>query len=178
MGKKKQKQARPIVTDVSAVQNPSAGAATSENTFVSRSYAEVVDLICEGEMEGLVSGNYKYEGAESETGYSKVEFKNFLASGAQGESTPIATKKSLGFLQSVFWNEVPVVDSDGFYNFSSVNLEYVKGPPAGNIPHLNPLMSSYAGVNSNTPLDLTINRSVGERLYGPEGAKTVPQLKK
>ena len=180
MGKKKQKQARPIVTDVSAVQNPSAGAATPENTFVSRSYAEVVDLICEGEMEGLVSGNYKYEGAESETGYSKVEFKNFLASGAEGELTPIATKKSLGFLQSVFWNEVPVVDSDGFYNFSSVNLEYVKGNPAGNIPHLNPLMSSYAGVNSNTPLDLTINRSVGERLYGPEvkGSEDSPTTKK
>lgn len=160
--KKKQKQARPIVTDVSAVKIGSS-AASADNTVVSRSYAEVVDLLCEGTMEGLVSGNYKYIGEENATGYKNVNFKHYQATGALGSDD-----NSLGFLQSIFWNEIPVVDNDGFYNFSSVNVEYVKGNPAGNIPSLNPAMSSYAGVSATTPLDLTINRSIGERLYGPE----------
>jgi hypothetical protein len=160
--KKKQKQARPIVTDVSAVKIGSS-AASADNTVVSRSYAEVVDLLCEGSMEGLVSGNYKYIGEENATGYKNVNFKHYQATGALGSDD-----NNLGFLQSIFWNEIPVVDNDGFYNFSSVNVEYVKGNPAGNIPSLNPAMSSYAGVSATTPLDLTINRSIGERLYGPE----------
>lgn len=161
--KKVQKQARPIVTDVSAVKIGSSPSASADNTVVSRSYAEVVDLICEGSMEGLVSGNYKYIGEENATGYKNVNFKHYQATGSAGDDVD-----SLGFLQSVFWNQIPVVDNDGFYNFSSVNVEYVKGNPAGNIPKLNPAMSSYAGVTSATPLDLTINRSIGERLYGPE----------
>lgn len=54
MGKYK---ARPIVTDVSAVQI-GGGRASSSNTVVSRSFAEVVDLISEGTIEGVVSGNH------------------------------------------------------------------------------------------------------------------------
>ena len=73
--KKKQKQARPIVTDVSAVKN-AAG-----EYVVSRSYAEVVDLLSEGVIEGLVSGEYSYNGDFSKvqnnepvTGYTSVSF--------------------------------------------------------------------------------------------------------
>lgn len=162
--KKKQKQARPIVTDVSAVKN-AAG-----EYVVSRSYAEVVDLLSEGVIEGLVSGEYSYNGDFSKvqnnepvTGYTSVSFDHYTATGEAGSNL-----NSLGFLRSVYWNEIPVVDKDGFYNFPYVNLQKVNGLPEGTIPRLNTEMDTYAGVSSSDVLDLTINRSIGERLYGPE----------
>lgn len=164
MGKKKQKQARPIVTDVSAVKN-AAG-----EYVVSRSYAEVVDLLSEGVIDGLVSGEYSYDGDfdkvrenEAVTGYTSVSFEHYTATGDAGTSL-----NSLGFLRSVYWNEIPVVDKDGFYNFPYINLQKVDGLPEGTIPKLNSDMDTYAGVSSSDVLDLTINRSIGERLYGTE----------
>ena len=67
------RKARPVVTDVSAVQ-VGGGQATSSNTFVSRSFAEVVDLISEGTVEGIVSGNYSFKGKGDETGYREAQF--------------------------------------------------------------------------------------------------------
>ena len=159
--KKKAKQARPVVVDVGAVQ-VGAGKATADNTFVSRSYAEVVDLLCEGPIQGITSGKYSYNGVKEATGYRSISFENYSATGLAGDTN------ELGFLQSVYWNEIPVVDSDGFYNFSAINLQYVKGDPAGNIPTLNPDMTSYANIPANDQMDLSVSRSIGERLYGPE----------
>ena len=163
MGKKKQKQARPNVTDVSAVKRDG-------KYVVSRSYGEVVDLISEGEVEGIVSGSYSYEGNQDKvnegnnpTGYDKVTFTHYTATG--DASTP---KNALGFLRSVYWNNVPVVDKDGYYNFASVNVDSSVGLPAGHKPTLNTDMNNYTGLTDNEVLDLSVYRSVGERLYGPE----------
>ena len=160
--KKKQKQARPVVTDVAAVRN-------ADGEFVvSRSFSEVVDLLSEGVIEGLASGDYNYVGKAGETGYESVSFSQWTATGVDGPTA------ELGFLQSIYWNRIPVVDKDGFYNFASVNVETTKGLPEGAIPNFNPLMNSYADFNqAGTPsasdvLDLSVNRPVGERLYGPE----------
>jgi|3_EtaG_2_1085321.scaffolds.fasta_scaffold01207_3 hypothetical protein len=165
-------KARPIVTDVSAVQI-GGGLAAPDNTVVSRSFAEVVDLISEGTIEGVVSGKYILQGKQGETGYQDIEFAHYTATGILGKPDPdteaaLLQRQDLGFLQSVYWNDIPVVDAGGFYNFPSVNLQYVKGNPAGNIPFLNPDMSTYAGISATEELDLTIHRSIGERLYGPE----------
>lgn len=155
--KKKPKQGRPVVTDISAVKNPDG------EYVVSRSFSEVVDLLSEGVIEGIVSGDYTYAGKLNETGYDSVTFSPWLATGSDGLSNP-----ELGFLQSVFWNDVPVVDKDGFYNFPSINLETSKGLPEGHIPKFNSQMTTYAGYTTNEVLDLSINRPIGERLYGPE----------
>ena len=171
MGKKKQKQARPHVSDVSAVKN-AAG-----EYVVSRSYAEVVDLISEGEIEGIVSGSYNYEvddvkidAGDTPTGYIKSTFTHYTATGEEGTSnvSPSYKMNALGFLRSVYWNSVPVVDKDGYYNFANVNIDSSVGLPAGHKPKLNTGMDSYAGVSKDEVLDLTVFRSVGERLYGPE----------
>ena len=156
--KKKPKQGRPVVTDISAVKN------SDGEYVVSRSFSEVVDLLSEGTIEGLTSGDYTYVGKENETGYQSVDFNVWQATGSNGLGN-----KELGFLQSVFWNNIPVVDKDGFYNFPSINLETTKGLPAGDIPKLNNDMSSYGRfTSSDEVLDLSINRPIGERLYGPE----------
>ena len=162
MGKKKKpKQGRPVVTDISAVKN------SDGEYVVSRSFSEVVDLLSEGTIEGLASGDYTYVGKQNETGYQSVDFSSWSATGI--DPTNANKNKELGFLQSVYWNQIPVVDKDGFYNFPSVNLETTKGLPAGNIPKLNNDMSSYGRFTSQDEvLDLSINRPIGERLYGPE----------
>lgn len=167
--KKKQKQARPVVTDVSAVK-------TSDNAYVaSRSYAETVDLLSEGEMDGLVSGDYQYMGNAGETGYSQVVVDIYLATGVDNSSIALSQplvadsqRLKLGFLRSIYWNDVPVVDKDGYYNFQSVNVHQVVGGPIGTLPTLSTTMNNYTGLTSDEVLDLSVQRSIGERLFGPE----------
>ena len=167
--KKKQKQARPVVTDVSAVK-------TSDNAYVaSRSYAETVDLLSEGEMDGLVSGDYQYMGNAGETGYSQVVVDIYLATGVDNSSIALSQplvadsqRLKLGFLRSIYWNDVPVVDKDGYYNFQSVNVHQVVGGPIGTLPTLSTTMNNYTGLTSDEVLDLSVQRAIGERLFGPE----------
>ena len=131
--KKKQKQGRPVITDVSAVR---IGKTPDYEYVTSRAYAETADLLSEGEIDGLVSGNYQYMGNEGETGYTQVVLDLFLATGKEGAVTDPLTNSAqqlqLGFLRSIYWNDVPVVDKDGYYNFQSVNVHQVVGGPIGN----------------------------------------------
>ena len=76
--KKKPKQGRPVVTDISAVKN------SDGEYVVSRSFSEVVDLLSEGTIEGLTSGDYTYVGKENETGYQSVDFNVWQATGSNG----------------------------------------------------------------------------------------------
>ena len=166
-----EKKPRPVITDASAVK-----VAGTPQYVVSRSYAEVVDLICEGEIEGIASGSYAYEGTEGQTGYKGLRFHHYSATGIAGTSnTPQARR--LGFLRSVYWNEIPVVDQDGYYNFQTINLQYAKGKPIGTIPTLD---TSDMGSEIGTEvLDLTVQRQVGERLYGPSiepGEENLPKV--
>lgn len=171
--KKSKRKTREPVTDIAAVKVdadqavPAEGGGTSQYV-TSRSYAEVVDLISEGPIEGLVSGEHDYTKNANITGYKTAKFIPYTATGVGG-GTPMP---ELGFLQSVYWNEVPVVDKEGLYNFPSINVNYVKGQLTGSTPNLNTDLPGYGsfsgGVDANTIMDLSINRSVGERLYGPE----------
>ena len=79
------KYPRTPVTDVAAVligRRP----ATPNNTVVSRSFAEVVDLVGEGVIEGITSGEYQYNGTEKAVGYDKVNFESYTATGVLGEA--------------------------------------------------------------------------------------------
>lgn len=107
----------------------------------SLSVIETLDLISEGEIEGPVSGEYIFSGNLGETGWRTAIYSGFRASGLA----------NLGWLRSVFWNNVPVISSDGLFNFSRVSASYSLGTPNGSI------------VDSTKP-ELTISRSLGERL--------------
>lgn len=175
--KKKQKQGRPIVTDVSAVR---IGAGTEATYVTSRAFGETADLLCEGEIEGLVSGDYQYMGNAGQTGYSQVVVDLYTATGKAPPSTVNLTASSLqfqlGFLRSIYWNDVPIVDKDAYYNFPSVNVHQVVGGPIGSIPQLSDNMNNYTDMSSTDVLDLSVQRSIGERLYGPEIATTNDQF--
>ncbi len=160
--KKKPKKSRTPVIDVSAVK---VGVGTEAKYVTARSYAEIVDLISEGPIEGITSGNYIYTRNDNVTGYQKVEFEAYTATGVDPDNA--TQSKELGFLRSVYWNKVPVVDKNGFYNFADINVNYVKGNPTGGIPTPNDFLPNYGTIDSSDQMDLTIDRSIGERLYGP-----------
>jgi hypothetical protein len=151
MGGGDEEQARTAITDQGGVSLPGSG----DKLFVTDSTVEVGDLLCEGVLEGITSGKYTYEGAEGQTGFYSTGFAPYTASG-----TALSQDPELGFLRSVYWNDVPVVDVNGYYNFADVNLEYVKGEPAGNLPSLS------SKLPANETVDLTVHRPIGERLYG------------
>lgn len=134
----------------------------SSNLYVSLSNMDVADLICEGQIEGLVSGEYKFVGNAGETGYQSFQFDPYTALDEDG-----SCNAELGFLRSIYWNETPIVDKDGFYNFQEVNVEWNEGLPQGKLPTLNPNLPNDKNLKGESEFELTLFRNIGERLYGP-----------
>ena len=141
MGKKKQKKGRPQIVDIAAVRKYAGEedvATKGPQYVVSRSYSEVADLISEGPVEGIASGKYSYKYESSNrTGWKQVDFDVYTATGTLLEASSdeaVAQRQELGFLRSIYWNEVPLVDKDGYYNFPSINVNYVAGNPVGDTP--------------------------------------------
>ena len=113
---------------------------------VSSSEVEVLDLLCEGEIEGLVTGEYLFSGVSGEVGYRSGVFFPF----------PIApTTTDNRWLRSIYWNEVPVINSNNKYNFQQVNASFTPGLPNG-------------ALLNQSNAELTVSRTIGERLRGSE----------
>ena len=110
--------------------------------------AEVVDLLCEGEIEGIVSGDYSYVGTRTQLGYDSVPFAPF----------PLPT--GLGFLRSIYFNEEPIVDTAGGINFQNINVRAVTGRKLGDT------LLSTSGSTILKPR-LSLIRTINERLRGP-----------
>ena len=178
---KKQEQARPTVIDVAAV----VISGDKSSPVVTDSSIEVSDLLCEGPIKGIVSGSYKYYGKMGETGYRKVttpdEHSTFGTFDPENLYTATGINNTnnteLGFLRSIYWNQVPVVDQNGYYNFNEVNVEFTLGEPEGTIPSLN---TDMGGSTAGEVLDLSVHRNIGERLYGPDikGGELAPTIDK
>lgn len=105
---------------------------------------ETLDLISEGKIRGLVSGYYIYSGKLGDIGYTGYEFKPY----------PVPAGATVNWLRSIYWNNVPLIDSSNKYNFSNIDVSYTKGLPNGSL------------VGSQNS-ELTVSRPLGERLRGP-----------
>lgn len=163
MGGKKGKEyeQRKSITDEQGVLIPS-GSRTDLYSSISEIF--VADLLSEGEIEGIVSGDYILKGDVNNTGYNSADFLPYAVQGKK-EGT---TETKLGFLKSVFWNEVPVVDSQGYYNYPEINIQEEKGSPVGKIPSLNSeLANTSAGNQSQDDMQIALHRNIGDRLFGP-----------
>ena len=108
------------------------------------------DLLSEGEIQGLVTGHYRFTSEEGATGYNTAEL-------VKNKSVTINSESFIN-LQSVFLNEVPLVDEDGKFNFQQINFTEDKGSP---LPSVN------ATINNPDGQGLSVVRSIGERLRGP-----------
>lgn len=79
--------------------------------YISKTKAEVVDLISEDGIEGLVHQEYEFSGTEGSVGYSSYTTKDLNADPEKGK------------LCSIYWNEVPVLDKDnGNFNYTDINV--------------------------------------------------------
>lgn len=116
---------------------------------VSLTQIEVLDLLGEGEIDGLVTGEYDYSfGSVGQVGYDSVPFTAY----------PVVA--GVRWLRSLYWNEVPVVNSNGQANFPDISVNVTNGLPNGSS-------------TSRIKPDLTVSRTIGERLrFGSDFAKT------
>ena len=129
---------------------------------VSLTKISVGDLICEGEIDGLVTADYTYVGNVGSVGWTSATPSTY--------ATPVG---GTNWLRSIFWNEVPVVNSQNEYNFTDINVGFTPGLPAGRV--LNSTTSDTTRISDRT----TISRGIGERLrYGTDFAKTYRILNK
>jgi len=118
---------------------------------LSRTETEVTDLICEGPIEGLVSGKYDYAGRVGNIGWDSVNFSLYPGQ---------------GYLRSVYWRNVPVIDENGQSNYSSINFLY----DYGNQTAPSTLQSNLQG--NSTLANATRTLSIGDVLkYGASFAK-------
>ena len=109
-------------------------------------FAKVKDLLSEGPIDGLVNGQYVFNGSIGNLGYNQVTYNEY----------PITIGDSSGvtYLKSIQWNQTPLLDSQDKYNFQQINVSATNGTPIG---------TSVNGSFDNT----SYIRSIGERLRGP-----------
>lgn len=148
------KAGTPEGTEGNRPQDP--GAQGKPPGVVSLTTIEVQDAICEGPIEGLVSGTYEYAGTAGETGYSSAKFTPYfpIVVGTLGESNADPS----GIFRSIHYNNLEVLDKNGRKNFQNVSVSFTNGTPGG-IPLV-------LDANSNKTLEVV--RNIGERIRGPE----------
>ncbi len=102
--------------------------------------SEIVDLISEGEIDGLVTGSFIFKGVLGEVGYRT------------GIATPYPIPSGVGvrWLRSIFWNKIPLVDSNAKFNFANISLATSNGSANGTVV--------------TTKNELTVTKQYGERL--------------
>ena len=104
---------------------------------------QTLDMLSEGLIDGLVTGEHIFSGNLGDIGWTEVLLDPFTP--PEGTDIP--------WLRSVFWNGIPVVDSNGQFNFQQVSVSLTKGTKNG------------ARLTSGEP-NLTVTRSISERLRG------------
>jgi predicted phage tail protein len=115
------------------------GIVSGDSRIGSIARTQVVDLISEGEIDGLVTQEYNFVGVAGKTGY---------------DSATISKEKS--FLASIFFNEVPIVDEQGLFNFQDVNIKESFGTKTGS-----------TNDDTRTSEQLEKVKAISERLRGP-----------
>jgi len=124
---------------------------------ISVSDATVVDLLCEGEIEGLNEYELIGTGVAGKVGYDSVTKKTFAAIRTEAVPdegpVPLWITDGVKFLRSIKWNGLPVVNGLDQFNYQQVNISTTHGLADG-------------GINYGLSEELDIFRSIGERLRG------------
>src|SRR4051812_19450963 len=96
---------------------------TGFSRAVSLTQIKAMDLLSDGEIDGLVEGEYDYQGTLGRIGYDSYTFKQFDAKTMNG--------RQVRYLRSIYWNETPVVDKTNKFNFQAINVSTSYGLPNG-----------------------------------------------
>ena len=123
--------------------------ATETGFYTSRSDIKTLDLISEGPIEGLVSGEYLLTGNIGDIGYSELTIE------------PVESLNPESWLQSIYLNETPIVGEGNLYNFQMVEAAFFNGAAEGLTSDDN-----FLGFNNISALEKS--RVINERLMGPD----------
>jgi len=142
------------------------GAIKNQSAFNSISQINILDLICEGPIEGFVTGIYIPNLSGKTTGsigFNSVTFQPFSSTFSNPES------------RSIYWNDVPISDLQGYYNFQSSDYKFTYGEKTNDHTVYNPYLNLYEDrrnyfgkqVDKNKyPIQTSTTTSIGETLYG------------
>lgn len=115
----------------------------------SKNQIETMDLLSEGPVKGPLTGYYIFSGVKGEIGWRTAIFTGYKLVDITG----------VEYLRSIYWNEIPVLNEYGLFNFQSIDVSYSIGHPNGEVLQT---LSPYQ----------TVSRTIGERLFaGAEAAK-------
>jgi hypothetical protein len=155
-----------------AVESAYSKEIKNQTAFNSISQINILDLICEGPIEGFVTGVYipNFSGKNvGDIGYTSVSFQPY-SNAAQTPGSPGGPET-----RSIYWNDVPITDLQGFYNFQFADYKYTYGEKTNDHTVYNPYIYLYEDrrdyfgkqVDRNKiPLQTSTTRSIGESLYG------------
>lgn len=93
-----------------------------EKLVLSNTFVETLDLISEGEIDSIAGGIYINSGNYGEVGWQTSIFSGYKTPQGSGH---------LSWLRSLYWNEIPVLNDAGQFNFQNIDCSYVKGTPNG-----------------------------------------------
>jgi hypothetical protein len=109
--------------------------------WLTKTKIDVYDMYSEGPCAGLVTGVWSFSGNYGEIGWRTGTFTPY-----------VGTSNDIRKCRSIFWNEVPVTNDAGQFNFQSIDFTDTIGLPNGAI-----INNDYGGRT-------TVVRSIGERL--------------
>lgn len=139
--------------------------------FNSISQIGILDLVCEGPIEGLVTGSYtyNYSGKKAgDIGYTSASFQGF-ATVQNGQAVGAPETRS------IYWDDTPLTDIQGFFNFQSVDYRFQYGEKTNQHTIYNPYIYLYEDrrnywgreVDRNKiPLQTSTTTSINETLFG------------
>jgi len=149
------------------------------NSFYTNQQVNIIDLISEGPIEGLVSGTYFYSVSgknPNDIGYTSAQFVPYTTSNASQFASLDPTRIVPPEARSIFWNDTPVATQQGFFNFRYINYKYDYGNNPNTHTISNPIINLYEdryhydGYQVDQykyPVRSSTTASIGERLYGP-----------
>jgi len=126
----------------------------------------VLDIISEGPIEGFVSGIYVPDFSGKTTGdigYNSVRFQPYEQTYSNPET------------RSIYWNDTPITNLQGYYNFQYVNYKFTYGDKTNDHTVYNPFLNLYEDrynyfgrqVDKNQiPLQTSTTSIIDERLFG------------
>jgi hypothetical protein len=156
----------PGTPDLNSIFPPGTFRVEAQRGITSITTIETLDLISEGPIEGFVSGLYipNLSGKTTgDIGYTSVTFQ------------PYEQKYSNPETRSIYWDDTPITDLQGFYNFTYADYKFTYGEKTNDHTTYNPYLNlyenrySYFGrkVDQNDiPLETSVTKSINERLYG------------
>ena len=110
-----------------------SGFRNDDKAITSITKLNILDLISEGPIEGLVTGDYIYNlsgkkaGDIGYTSYSFAPYVNYTGDAvAQGATS---FWKASPETRSIFWNDAPISTQRGFLNFQYANYKFTYGQP-------------------------------------------------